>query len=123
MSEAKKILEEQRKQRQAMLNNHEGGNLSTRIATYINMGYMILAIFATFMISNIMRGIVGFTDLWNINLIVKCVENNVEYVRHPGFDLADEFARFFFIINRSVNFIFYCAFNSAFRVSEFHKIL
>ncbi len=82
----------------------------------IHMTYIAILIVVTFILLNTTRVVLGFFEVADIWLIIKCVEAEARYFKSLAFYKADTVARLLMVLNSSVNFLIYCWASSKFKV-------
>eukprot|EP00094_Tigriopus_californicus_P000295 TCALIF_00285-PA protein Name:"Similar to FR FMRFamide receptor (Drosophila melanogaster)" AED:0.21 eAED:0.21 QI:91/0.57/0.37/0.62/0.57/0.75/8/0/476 len=89
----------------------------------IRMTYIAIAIVTLFIIFNLPRIVAGAHEVFHTQLIIRCIQNNIQYIPDLMFFQSDTVARFFMILNSSVNFLVYCAGSKAFQEVFCERIL
>ena len=96
--------------------SRQGSKQGTKDKKEIQMAGVAVTIVLSFVALNMLRLIVGFNDLVDIQQIATCYKHEVEFMRSMDFYTLDSLSRFLMIINSSCNFLIYVSFNANFKV-------
>ena len=80
---------------------------------------IMMALVMVFLILNTPRIILGVYEVTQLKVVEKCFKNNLEYHMPKLTYILDFVARFFVILNSSINFLIYCMVGSEFRSNLF----
>ena len=83
----------------------------------IRTTYMAISIITSFAVLNFPRFIATMIEVFNTNLIIRCIENEVRYLPTIEFYRLDYFARMLMVLNSAINFLIYCAVSTPFKVN------